>query len=782
MKPIGLDLDLGDKKDEALRFQKHNGGQALAHFLRVFRPRARRPLPPEYLDQPVKNFLFRPDRLKPGEGVELAPAGPPAGGLRDRLDDLWEQEDGAPAESPRSPERGGEIVDGPRPTFPEDIKDTQAVRTAYCHELEAVARYLQHGLSVLIVCDKILTEHIYESVAARAGKKCVLDDAVPPSAAGRGQAAAVPGALQSGPGIEQTIPILLRNLDENQLLVLRSVDLLNTPPLIEALYQGGGCKAQLLGFLDPSLEVKKVLTDRFAVHVALTGLPRYIQPDPDKGKVHTVARLLTAREGRCFRDFDPEGLYKNVAGLNAIQFRNGMKYVGAILAEGTDSRRIYSNIREFKRSSSGEVEIPDTRFPDIGGYDRVKQELQRIIALVTGGIPGLDEEERKRLTPRGLIFHGPPGTGKTLFAKAIANAMNATIQMVSGPEIMDKYVGQSESNLRSIFATARRNAPSVVFFDEFDSIASQRSTYSDGGSRANNAVVAQLLTELDGFREGQAVLVIGTTNRLDIIDEALLRPSRLRPIEIGLPDYQARRSVAEIHADAFGIVRLLEDLGGLALAHRDGRGSDDSLPAAFLEALFELHPGYRTRFALEAEHTGFRRDLVEFDQMVRKAVAEFRSGDGQAASQLLPLQERLQTIARSYGLDLAAPSRPPTDPDPNPDSDSDADATPWREPMHTDLRDLFELTKESRTGSRALSAEALAASTLDLIAEFTEGFNNDEIRAIFQEASLEHHLEGQLITPRYLGTKIGLIRKRRDEREVSHLSSERGRRETARTR
>ena len=152
---------------------------------------------------------------------------------------------------------------------------------------------------------------------------------------------------------------------------------------------------------------------------------------------------------------------------------------------------------------------------------------------------------------RGFIFHGPPGTGKTLFAKAIANAMNATIQMVSGPEIMDMWVGKSESNLRRLFTVARRNAPAVIFFDEFDSIASQRSGSADGGSRASNAVVAQLLTELDGFRADQDLLVIGTTNRLDIIDEALLRPSRFQPIHIPLPDKAARRKIAAIHARTF---------------------------------------------------------------------------------------------------------------------------------------------------------------------------------------------------------------------------------------
>lgn len=759
MRPIRLKLDLGAKKDAALRFQKENGEQSLDHFLRLYRPRARQPLAPEYLGQPLRNFLIDTDPLKPGEGIELAPAGPRVGELRDRLDALWKAED-------------GDGVAAEPLVLPRGITDNEAVHTAYCHELEAIARYLQYDLSVLIVCDKVLTEHIYEFVCARAGKRSVLDDAVPAGAQGRGLDSAVNNALQGGPGIERTLPLLIRNLNDNEVLVLRGVDLLNTPPLIEALYQGGagGRKPQLLGFLDPSQEVKKVLTDRFAVHVGLTGLPRYIRPDPGKDKVHTVIRLLTAREGRCFKDLDAEGLYKNVAGLNAVQFRNGMRYVGATVAEGTDSRTIYGIIRDFKRSSSGEVEIPDTRFKDIGGYDRVKQELERIIALVTGGVTGLDEDERKSLVPRGLIFHGPPGTGKTLFAKAIANAMNATIQMVSGPEIMDKYVGQSESNLRNIFATARRNAPSVIFFDEFDSIASQRSTYSDGGARANNAVVAQLLTELDGFREGQAVLVIGTTNRLDIIDEALLRPSRLRPIEIDRPDYDARRSVAKIHAERFGIAQLLESLGRLTLEHLDAWGSGESIPEAFLEALFRLHPAYRTRYDMEAEHTGFRRDLVEFTRLVRDALAESRSGDGQAGTYLPRLQERLRNIARGYGLDLAGPAEPASDPE----------ATPWREPMHADLRDLFELMGEGRSRSGGFSPAALAESTLDLISEYTEEFNNDEIRAIFQEASLDHHLEGQLITPRYLGTKIGLIRKRRDEREVSHLSPERGRRDTPR--
>src|SRR5262249_28994310 len=198
---------------------------------------------------------------------------------------------------------------------------------------------------------------------------------------------------------------------------------------------------------------------------------------------------------------------------------------------------------------------------------------------------------------------------------------HATIQMVSGPEIMDKYVGQSESNLRNIFATARRNAPSVIFFDEFDSIASQRSTYSDGGSRANNAVVAQLLTELDGFREDQAVMVIGTTNRIDIIDEALLRPSRLRPIEIGQADPVARRSVAGIHAQKFGVDAILRSLCALALAHFSlWESSPGNIPAVFLQALFEQLPPCQNRYETQAQHASFLRELQGFFTLIQASL------------------------------------------------------------------------------------------------------------------------------------------------------------------
>ena len=214
--------------------------------------------------------------------------------------------------------------------------------------------------------------------------------------------------------------------------------------------------------------------------------------------------------------------------------------------------------------------------------------------LSTGTSPRFPAQIRNELIPRGFIFHGPPGTGKTLFAKAIATEMGGTIQVVSGPEVTDMYVGESERKLRELFAEARRNAPAVLVFDEFDSIAAKRSGRDDGGSRAGNAVVAQLLTELDGFRPEVPVLIIGTTNRIDIIDEALLRPSRFREIKIGLPeDPAARKAIARIHAKHFQV-----DAGGElldAIANSTNGMNGDEIRSIFRDAKANELVGDRRR-------------------------------------------------------------------------------------------------------------------------------------------------------------------------------------------
>ncbi len=748
-----IELDLGEKTAEARNFKRVHPEMRLGAFLRLYPARlpAGRRLSRQQLDAPLENYVLQPIMVH-GEGTTpLAPppaaAGPDEaatdGFLRARLDSLWQEE------QRRLTDFQGE--------FPAKISDNEAVRTAYRREMDDIADYLQNGLSVLVVCDKILTEYIYEFVCHRAGREVVLDGAAAePPAAGVGTRLerAVGGSTPADPLAE--LPGIYRHLRPQQVLVLRSLDMLDSPPLIELLYQRTikGEKAQLLAFLDPSLEVSRVLSHRFAVQVSIMGLSRYVDEDagaPDRP--YTVTRLLTERERQCFADYDPEGLYKNVAGLNAVQFRNAMRYVGAKTAPGTPSTSIYRVIRQFKISSDGEIEIPDTTFADIGGYEPLKKQLQNIIELISGPIAGLEDRHRGQLIPRGFVFHGPPGTGKTLFAKAIANELNATIQMVSGPEIMDKYVGQSENNLRQLFATARRNAPAVIFFDEFDSIASQRSTYADGGARANNAVVAQLLTELDGFRRDQTVLVIGTTNRIDIIDEALLRPSRLHPVEIGLPDWEARRQVADLHARGFGIHRLLVELCRQLAACRDGwpvAGANDSPPPELLASLLAEHRVLAGRCRDEATRLAVMEELKEMFAVL----AVGREMDGNAMPAIAALRERFLAFGRRYGLDFTA-GKPPTA------------AGQLPADLATAINDLYRAV--CPVDAATLAAEEFYEALLDLVAEHTAGFNNDELRAVFQEASLERHLEGRLPTPRYLGGKIGQISRRRRQRHQVHL-------------
>ncbi|WP_318569655.1 AAA family ATPase [Salinigranum marinum] len=181
-------------------------------------------------------------------------------------------------------------------------------------------------------------------------------------------------------------------------------------------------------------------------------------------------------------------------------------------------------------------------YEDIGGLDRELELVREMIEL-----PLSEPEVFAHLgvdPPKGVLLHGPPGTGKTLIAKAVANEVNASFHTVSGPEIMSKYKGDSEENLRRVFQRAREESPAIVFFDEIDSIAAKR----DDDSDVENRVVGQLLSLMDGLDARGEVVVIGATNRVDSLDPALRRGGRFdREIEIGVPNEAGRREVLEVH-------------------------------------------------------------------------------------------------------------------------------------------------------------------------------------------------------------------------------------------
>ena len=190
------------------------------------------------------------------------------------------------------------------------------------------------------------------------------------------------------------------------------------------------------------------------------------------------------------------------------------------------------------------IEVPKATWDDIGGLDEVRQEL---VEAVEWPLKQRDTFTRLGIKPpKGVLLYGPPGTGKTLLAKAVANQTEANFILVKGPELLSKWVGESEKAVRQVFEKARQAAPTIIFFDEIDSMAPKRG--GSGDSSVTERVVNQLLTEIDGLQELTDIVVIGATNRPDILDPALLRPGRFDRIQlVPTPDKEARKKIFEIH-------------------------------------------------------------------------------------------------------------------------------------------------------------------------------------------------------------------------------------------
>jgi len=197
------------------------------------------------------------------------------------------------------------------------------------------------------------------------------------------------------------------------------------------------------------------------------------------------------------------------------------------------------------------IENPDVKWEDVGGLEEIKKELQEAVEWPMK-YPGLYDKLGHRM-PRGILLHGPSGTGKTLLAKAVATQSEANFVSVRGPELLSKWVGESERGIREIFRRARQASPCVIFFDEIDSIAPIRG--AGGETAVTERVVSQLLTELDGMESLHGVVVLAATNRADMIDPALLRPGRFdKIIQIPQPDKESRKSILKIHSEKIPII------------------------------------------------------------------------------------------------------------------------------------------------------------------------------------------------------------------------------------
>ena len=225
-----------------------------------------------------------------------------------------------------------------------------------------------------------------------------------------------------------------------------------------------------------------------------------------------------------------------------------------------------SSMREYV------AETPHATFEDVGGLDEAKRVLTEAVEwpLSYGAL----FEETNTDPPSGILLHGPPGTGKTLLARALAGESDVNFVSVAGPELIDKYVGESEKAVREVFDRARQAAPAIVFFDEIDAIVGTRGETSEATER----VVSQLLAELDGLSGDPNLIVLAATNRREAIDPALLRPGRLEAhVEVPRPDIDARREIITVHTDGKPISEAV-DLGAIA-------ADTEGLSGAQLEAV-----------------------------------------------------------------------------------------------------------------------------------------------------------------------------------------------------
>ena len=230
-------------------------------------------------------------------------------------------------------------------------------------------------------------------------------------------------------------------------------------------------------------------------------------------------------------------------------------------------------IRDIEPSALREiyVEIPEVSWADVGGLDDVKERLKE---SVEWPLTMPDRFEHFGIKPpRGILLFGAPGTGKTLIAKAIAHEAKANFITVKGPELISKWVGESEKAIREVFKKAKQSSPSIIFLDEFESIAGSRTTNSGEGSDVSNRVVNQLLSSMDGVESMEGVIVIAATNRPEMIDPALLRSGRFeRVLHIPPPDHVSLRKILKIHAKDMPLGKF--DLESLADKMQNYTGAD----------------------------------------------------------------------------------------------------------------------------------------------------------------------------------------------------------------
>lgn len=255
------------------------------------------------------------------------------------------------------------------------------------------------------------------------------------------------------------------------------------------------------------------------------------------------------------------------------------------------------------------VEKPSLGWEELGGLDQQVKELKEVMELPLKN-PALFKKVGIQ-PPKGVLLHGPPGAGKTLLAKAVAASTNATFIEVVASELNQKFIGEGARLVKDIFSLAREKAPSIIFIDEMDAIASERLEVGTSGEREVQRTFMQLLAEIDGFKPLENVKVIGATNRLDILDPALLRPGRFdRLIEVPLPDEMARKEILKIHTRQMNVKGINFDL--IARQTNEFTGAD--IKAVCTEAGYFAIRENRTKIYAEDFNKAIEKIRADYDE------------------------------------------------------------------------------------------------------------------------------------------------------------------------
>jgi proteasome regulatory subunit len=261
------------------------------------------------------------------------------------------------------------------------------------------------------------------------------------------------------------------------------------------------------------------------------------------------------------------------------------------------------------------VELPDVAYEQVGGLETQIQEIRETVEL-----PLTNPDIFKDIgiePPRGVLLYGLPGTGKTMLAKAVAHESKATFIHMSGSELVHKFIGEGAQLVRDIFQMAREKAPSIIFIDEIDAVGSIRTHDGTTGSAEVNRTMMQLLAEMDGFRTRGDIKIIAATNRIDILDPALLRPGRFdRIIEIPMPSMEGRLKILEIHSRK---MKTDEDVDLVEIAKTTDEASGADLKAIVVEAGMN---------ALRRNATSVARD--DFEKAIRKVLGDEVEGSEEA--------------------------------------------------------------------------------------------------------------------------------------------------------